>query len=269
MEQSTEVQTLVNKIKKRSNIAKWGIGMAAVLLLAPLVWYVAYAVLGAAFLGLSLAVAGVVGLAIIHFTPVVMMKLENAKINAIMAEANKNPIPTLWNEYEKDVQEADEFQQSIQDYSAEIENVKSKRDKLASKLTEKDLSTFDADIAAMQEDCRLQEQELLELRITLQRQQTEIERAAAIWDLGMAVNKANSKNQAAQRESTLSRIRKETALDSVTANLNRGKAALRQRINSRRHLAQNENTKSIGHQDSSMIIDSTLVTEAKTIGVSR
>jgi hypothetical protein len=182
MSESTEVQVLIEKIKKKSNWAKWGIGLVGVLLLAPLVWAMAYAILGAAFLGTSLALAAAVGLVVINYTPVFMMKLQNARINAIIAEANKNPIPTLWNEFEKDTVEVDEMEAAIGE-------------------------------------------------------KVEIERASAIWDLGMAMNKANAKNLAAQRESTISRIKKETALDSVTASMNRGKVALRQRINSRRRVA--------------------------------
>lgn len=245
MEANNEMQVLIEKIKKKSTFMKWGIGLAGVLLLAPLVWALAYAILGAAFLGLSLTIAGAVGMAIIYYTPVFMMKLQNAKINAIIAEAQKNPIPTLWSEFDKDTGEVDEMEQAIGEYGTEIENVKSKRDKLASKLTAKDLEAFDGDIATMEEDFQLQQTELAELRTGLDKQKVEIERASAIWDLGMAMNKANAKNLAAQRESTLSRIKKETALDSVTASMNRGKVQLRMRIQSRRRVAEGDGVQRI------------------------
>lgn len=227
-----QLEVVKERVLRRANIAKWGLGLVGVLLVAPVIWMLAYAVLGAAALGVSLVVAGVVGLTIVNMAPVVTMKLANAKIKAIMAEAARNPIPTLWNEWEKDGEELREFEKAIADYATEIENVQSKAKKLTVDLKPEDLQQFQDDIDAMRQDLALQQGDLDQARQEHEQFRLEVKRASAIWDLNMAVSKANAKNLN-RAEETMARIKKETALDTVTASMNRSKAQLRERIRSR------------------------------------
>lgn len=220
---------MIEKIKRKSNIAKWGLGLGAALVLAPLTWYVAYAVLGAAFLGAAVALAGVVGLTVVNLTPVFLMKLENRKIQMIMAEATRNPIPTLWAGHKQDAEDLDGMLQSIEDYATEIGNVDSKMQKLTSDLTPQDLEAFKQDIDAMRHDLQLQEQDYSDAMKAHANQEVQIKRASAIWDLNMAVSAANAKN-VNRAEETIAKIKRETALDSVTSGMNRSKAQLRSRI---------------------------------------
>ena len=236
MSDNSEIQTAIENIKSKMSKTKWVIGILGVMVLAPLTWILAYGILGLAAAGGALAVAGVVAATIWYGTEPFLMRLQNKRIQLIMEEATKNPIPTLWNEHAKDQKEVNDLEQAIIDYSTEIGNCISKKDKLVSKLKPEDIESFENDIRLMQEDLRLQEEDLQELKDGLVKQQAEIERASAIWDLGMAVSKANAKNLSAQRQETLSKIKRETALESVTSNMNRGKAQLRMRINSRRHI---------------------------------
>lgn len=83
---------------KRDQLAtrtKWGIGLVAAVVVAPLTWLVAQAVLGLAALGGALALAAVVGLGVINGAPVVSMKFANWKLRALKQEAERNPIETL------------------------------------------------------------------------------------------------------------------------------------------------------------------------------
>lgn len=242
---ATDVQLLIDKIKTKSNKLKWLIGLGGALLLAPIAWALAYAILGAAALAASLAVAAIVGAVILYGTPVVLMKLQNAKINAIIAEATKNPIPTLWQEWEKDGKEIDALDNAVSEYCAEIENCKDKIKKLAGKLTEEDIQRFSGDIQLMEADLEQQEKDLQTLRDEHADFKTSISRAEAIYDVSMAMDKANAKNRLAFHEEMMTRIKKETAYDAVMSSMNTSKARLRARIQSRRHLSQSSDTPAI------------------------
>lgn len=226
---STEVQTLIDSVKSKSTKLKWAIGLGAALVLAPVTWAIGYAVLGATFAGAALALAGAVGLTVVNLTPVFLMKLENRKIQMIIDEANRNPIPTLWNEHKKDAEDLAEMLSAIEDYATEIGNVESKMKRLTTDLTPDDLASFESDINAMKTDLALQEQDYAEAMDNHNKQEVQIKRASAIWDLNMAVSAANAKN-VNRAEETLAKIKRETALDAVTSSMNRSKAQLRARI---------------------------------------
>jgi hypothetical protein len=231
----TDVQVAIDQVKAKSTKMTWIAGILGVIVLAPLTWILAYGLLGLAAAGAALALAGIVGATIWFGAEPLIMRLQNKRIEAIVNEAMKNPIPTLWNEHKKDQQELDELAQAIADYSTEIMNFDSKMKKLSVDMTEADAESFKSELDMMHQDLRLQEEDLRELRKSHMAQEVEIKRASAIWEAGEAMAKANAKNARAQREDTLSKIKKDTALDSVTRNLNRGKAQLRSRIEARRH----------------------------------
>lgn len=220
------------RVLKKAGMLKWGVGLVGVLVLAPVVWALAYAMLGAVALGAASFLALIIGLAVVNLAPVAAMKFANWKINLIVAEAQRNPIPTLLQEYERSQQELEDFSQAIIDYATEIGNVEDQARKLHGYLQEADIASFQSDIDAMKTDLSLQEQDLDEARQKLKDFSTEIKRADAIWKLNMAVSKANAKNLA-RAEETMARIKKETALDAVTSAMNKSKAQLRERIRTR------------------------------------
>lgn len=228
-----DIEIAKGRVLKKASLLKWGVGLVGALVLAPVVWALVYAVLGAAALGASLFVAGAVGLAVVNLAPVLSMKFANWKINMIIEEAQRNPIPTLIQEYDKDGKELEGFQQAIVDYATEIGNVRDQAAKLQSYLTQSDREKFESDIALMEKDLQLQEQDLDEFKQQHEAFRVEIQRADAIWKLNMAVSKANAKNRGVRAEETIARIKKDTALDAVSSAMNRSKAQLRQRIRDR------------------------------------
>jgi hypothetical protein len=238
-----DINQAIETAKKRFTIAQWVIGIGGGLLVAMFAWIAVVAALGAAAVGTAFAIAATVGLAIVNATPVVIKKASNMRIEALMreqnrhlaaiqAEAERNPIPTLWNQHAEDGKEIQEMKDALMEYAAEIGNVQAKAKKLSSALRPEDLEAFNQDIAMMQADLELQEQEYAETVAAHKAAEVEIQRASAIWDLQMAVENANAKN-ANRVQDTLSKIKRDTALDAVTAKLNTSKAKLRARIRER------------------------------------
>lgn len=236
-----DIEVMKQKVLKKATLLKWGLGLAGVFVLTPVIWALAYAVLGAAALGASLILAGVIGLAAINLAPVVSMKFANWKINAIMAEAQRNPIPTLYNELERSQGELGEFEKAIIDYSAEIQNVETTVKKLIPDMQQEDVDGLRADIASMYQDLKLQQEDLDEARKNVADFGREVKRADAIWKANMAIAKANAKNMS-RAEDTIAKIKKDTALDAVTSAMNKSKAQLRERIRTRTVVLSNENT---------------------------
>ena len=62
-----------------SSAVKWGLGIAAAVLISPVIFLAVQGLIG-------LALAGIVGLAIINFAPVLGMKFANWKLKAIKAD---------------------------------------------------------------------------------------------------------------------------------------------------------------------------------------
>lgn len=233
---STDIQALTDSVKKKANWLKWGLGIGAVALVAPFIWMMVYAMLGVAALGAATLIAIGVGLALVNLSPVLAMKFQNAKIKAIIAEAEKNPIPTLWEGHRKDAEELAEMNKAIEDYATEINNVRSRMQSLSKDLSQEDKDGFENDIATLEQDLTLQEQDYEQAMTDHAAQEVQIKRASAIWDLNMAVNKASSKNMN-RAEETMAKIKRETALDAVNASMNRSKAQLRARIRARANAA--------------------------------
>jgi hypothetical protein len=229
----SDVNTVIEGIKRKSTLAKWGLGLLGVVLLAPLSFALAYAIFGAALLGLALAFAGVVGLTVLAGVPWLVTKLANKRIEWVLAEARRSPIPTLWEGHRQDAEDLRAMGEAITEYATEIGNAQDKARKLAKDLLPEDLASFNKDVQAMQVDLELQEQDYREAVLAHEKQEAEIKRASAIWDLNMAVANANAKNLNSRAEDTLAKIKRETALDSVSASMNRSKAQLRQRIQQR------------------------------------
>jgi hypothetical protein len=113
---------------KRDSLAtktKWGLGLLAAVLFAPVTWLLAQAVFGLAALGGALALAGVVGVAIIHGAPVLSMRFANWKLSALKAEAERNPIETLQNQQVELEHGLSQERKAITAFDTEVENYRS------------------------------------------------------------------------------------------------------------------------------------------------
>jgi len=237
-----DIEVLKGQIQRKAKWLKYGLAATGIIIVGPLFYLLAYAMLGVAFASGAALLAWAAASALTAFAPVISMKFENAKINMIMAEATKNPIPTLWAAHEVDAKDLADMEQAIVDYETDILNVRDKTTQLAKDMKPEDVVLFENDIRAMEADLALQQQDLLEAQQAHKAQEVAITRAAAIWELGMTVSRANQRNMADRAASTLQRIKKETALDAVTDSMNRSKAQLNRRIRNRasQHVIAND-----------------------------
>lgn len=230
---STDIDTMVGAIQKKSKWIKLGVGIGVVTLLGPILWFAVSAMLGAAALGLATALVGAICLAIVNFTPVVAMKLENAKINAIKAEATKNPIPTLQASLIEDKKARDEDDRAITDFDSEISNIEDKFDTLTRDLTPKDVDKFRSDIEEMKTELFAQQKDLAEVDRIIGLKEVAIKRASAIWQLSMVIGGANAKFSQRNADAAIKQIKEETAIDSVNKAMATSRAQLRQRVRNR------------------------------------
>lgn len=233
-EENTEVQTLINKVIKETNKKKWLFGIAAVLLLPMVVWWLAYAVLGAAALAASLAIAGAVGASIIYYTPVFMMKLQNRRTQAIIDEATKNPIPTMRAEWDKDGEEIEQFRLSIIRFDTAVEAAKKQVDKLSADMTPADMAEFQADYETKKADVAAQYDDLANLEAGHRKADVEIKRLNAIWESANAMSKAGALNMGTRKLDAISAIKRDAAFNAVVEANAAAKAQMRARMEQRK-----------------------------------
>ena len=69
---------------------------------------------------IGLAVAATVSLGIVYATPAVASSLANWRLKLIKAEAMRNPVETLQNQYVKKQQALEEFREQIRIFSAQV-----------------------------------------------------------------------------------------------------------------------------------------------------
>lgn len=83
------------KRDKMSTRLKWGLGFLSVLVLAPVSYFVAYALFGAAMAGLAGIMLAAVWLVGVNLLPQASMRLANWRLKELKAEAERNPVETL------------------------------------------------------------------------------------------------------------------------------------------------------------------------------
>jgi predicted nucleic acid-binding Zn-ribbon protein len=233
-DENNEVQTLIDKVTKKYNVKMWLLGAAGLLILTPLIWSLAYAVLGLAALGVSLGIAGAVGLAIIYVTPVVTMKLKNKQIEMIIAEATKNPIPTMRAEWEKDGEEIEAFRNSIVKFDTAVEAAKKQVDKLSVDMDAASIAEFQADYEMKKADVAAQYEDLAKLEAIHRMADSEIKRLNAIWESANAMNKAGALNMGTRRLDAISAIKRDAAFNAVVEANATAKAQMRARMEQRK-----------------------------------
>lgn len=196
---------------------KWGLGLGAAVLVAPVVFLAVKGIVG-------LAAAAVVGLVLINGAPVLAMTLANWKLKGIKYAATSNPVETLQNAYREQDAALDRFRQSITDFRAEVANFSTQVDGFAAQFPQ-DASKFSAQLEAMNRLLKVRESRYQTARGELQKFAGEIKRAEAIWKMGQAAQRLN-KAAGFSDDDFLARIKTETALDSVQSSMNKAFAEL-------------------------------------------
>lgn len=210
--------TELDQRKKRwRNGVKVGLAIVAGLIVSPVIFV---AIKGLA----GLAIAGAAGLAIVNAAPVVGDKMANWKLKALKAEAAKNPIETLQHDYAKRQQALGEFKEAINTFSASVQNFESKLEGFKAQFP-KDVPKFEGQLLTMKKLLGVRRERYQQARESMVQYEGEIQRADAIWKMGLEAAKMNAAAGMSE-EDFFQKIKVETALDSVTTSMNMAFAEL-------------------------------------------
>lgn len=163
-------------------------------------------------------VALVIGLLCVFMTPWLGMKLANWRLKSIKAEAMKNPIETMENEHKAKVEILGRMKESIRTFFASVQSF---HDKLAGFKEQfpQDSKQFDDQYKAMVQLLNMRKAKYNEAKRNLSQFESVINRAKAIWAMAQEAAKMR-KSAGADVEAFYSRLKTETALDSVTSSMN-------------------------------------------------
>lgn len=210
------VETLIERVKKKSTLAMWAAGLVTAALLSPIIWLAFYAMLGAAALGIITAVTVLIILSILNYYPVVRMKFENAKIDAIKAESAANPITTMQAVALQGRRELGESRTAIGEQAASVSLFEQKKN------THKKKYPNDVDAIQQMEEELVSYKQLLEMRerkwreTEKQQQQFEtgIEMMQSRFEAASASVKANKLSDPARKD-IYAKIKVEASYDAI------------------------------------------------------
>lgn len=213
----TDLQEQARRIKKYVQIGILGI---AGFVVAP---FILLAIKG--LLGLGLLI--LLGLGAFNLAPVIGDKIGNWRLQALKAEAAKNPIETLQTDYGMRLDALHQFKQAITTFSAAVKNFADRLDGFKSnpKITAKDAAKFDDQLMKMKKLLEVRRKRYKEAELALEQYDGEIEKAKAIWEMGLEAAKMNAAAGMSD-EDFLQKIKVETALDSVQTSMNTAFAEL-------------------------------------------
>jgi hypothetical protein len=172
----------------------------------------------------GLAVAAVAGLFMINVTPAIADAFANWRLKLIKAEAGRNPIETLQIDFGKRQDALHRFKDAINTFSASVMNFSDKLEGFRVQFPQ-DSEKFDSQLAKMKKLLEIRRNRYKEAEAAVKQYAAEIDRAKAIWDMGLEAAKMNAAAGMTE-EDFMQKIKVETALDSVTKSMNSAFAEL-------------------------------------------
>ena len=216
----TQIQDL--ELKKIKLDTKWKLtlGSLGILVIAPLTTTLLWSVLG--LLGVILGAA--IGLAAIAFAPIFSMKLANARIKAIMTEADKNPIQTMIGIHIARTRELAEKDQHLEDWDTELSNFDDEVIAMKKEYPE-EAGKYERISAQMHDAIAEARKEQAQAGRDLYEFEQAIRKAKLLYKMALAAQRVTAFSKSAE-EKVLENIKTEIAFDSVRSNLNRSFARL-------------------------------------------
>lgn len=251
-----ELLTDEQKAERVRKIALWGIGAAALVVVSPLVYALAYALLGVAAAGVALAIAGTVGLLLVNFAPVLARKIANAKLEALKAEARKNPIVTRQNIAIAEAAKLRARAEELTIFGAEV-NSFADEVKTLSREQPEDAADFQEQLRRYRQLYERKAQALKNAVDKLEEFKRATERAARKWKVAQSALRM-SKLAGASQEDEINKIMAAESLDSVQNAMHRAFAELDTIM-----AVSTQDVKRIEHTPSGEIIDAVLVPPSK------
>jgi hypothetical protein len=202
-------------------LAVGGLFVAA-LLVAPLTYLILKGILGL----VAVAVAFIVGSAILGSIPVASMKFANWRLSALKKEAGRNPIETLQNLLATKRTALREFLESITSFESRVVEYRNKVEKFSREHPE-EAPKFRNQLSTMESLLSSRKDKLRRADAALDKFEQEIEKADAVWQMSQA---ALAMSQAAgmQTGDPFERIKAETAVNAVEHSMNTAFAQLEQ-----------------------------------------
>ncbi|WP_249744579.1 hypothetical protein [Burkholderia pyrrocinia] len=193
-------------------LIKWGIVALCIAVGAPVALLLLKGIVG-------LAVAGLLGLFAINFAPVIAMKLANAKVKAVVSEAQTNPIETLINQLAEKRQASERFADSITAFRTEVKNFENKTATFEKQYPD-DAPRFRAQLDTMRQLLAYRESRYKQVQDELKNFALAIDRAKAMWEMSQAAQQMN-KLAGRQPIDTFEQIKTDAAVDSVMRSVNK------------------------------------------------
>lgn len=196
---------------------KWGMAGLAALVVSPIIFLIVKGLIG-------VALAAMIGLAIVNFAPVLSMKFANWKLAGIKHEARTNPIETLQNQLAQRRRQLADFLRSITEFSAAVKGFESKVTMFKSEQPDQS-ARFEAQLNGMKALLKLRQQRYKEADDEVDRFEATVRRADALWQMSLEAHKMN-KLAGQQDAGVFDQIKTDVAFDSVESSLNRAFAEL-------------------------------------------
>lgn len=194
------------KKQRLAKLAGVGVVAATVIVVAPLVYSLITGLIG-------LAVAGVIGTAIISFAPAVGMRFANWRLQAIKHEARENPIETMENSLAEQEAALQNYQKGLAIFSTSV--------KALERMSQETIAKYPA--RAREVNDRMQNMTvLLASRVAKYKAALEafkakraaVDEAKHMWEIGVAFQKTSEAAGVASGN-LLEQIKLDTAFDAV------------------------------------------------------
>lgn len=220
-----------NGVGKKAGLIKWGAAGILLVLLGPLI--------------LTGAIAGLVGvglviltLVLLHWMPVIGLKIANRAAEARIAEANrhiaalkaeaaKNPIETLQNEQKQKHAELQREADAIEDFDREVENLRDTVQQEGSRIkSAAGRKKGEEVLTAMERKLKYRRMAFKRAQAALATYDAKVEEAEALWRVALAAQKADAAS-GENNQDVFRKIMEDTAFHSVASEVNQAMAGLR------------------------------------------
>lgn len=228
-----DIDAVTAEIKAKFKKRMWLVGLG-VLLLAPVAAWLLTAALTIAKLGIVCTFIGALSIVVINVVPAFMDRMANMRINLIVAEAMRSPIPTLQNEINQDKADRNEDDGLITEYEKRILAIRQQFRALTADLSPADIVDFEQTLKEMEVDCDGMKQDLLETDGLIEAKEKQLRRLSAWWDLNGAIIDIKDKVGARKAGEAIRKIKTDAALKSVNDQLAEARAKLRERVRNRK-----------------------------------
>jgi hypothetical protein len=166
---------------------------------------------------LGLLIAGVVSFIIINFIPWFALKIANWRLKALKHEASKNPIETLENQYQLREEALVQFRENITRFHAEVKNFYTRKEEHKQRYPEQG-GKFDEQYNQMRQLLDARSRKYVQAQQNLKRFADMIEQKRSEWEVAKAA--ASMSQAAGMGEEFINKLMADTAVESVTTNLN-------------------------------------------------